>query len=686
MFKRISMKITAAIMAVGLIISIALGGIIGYEVSNKVTEEALSKAEITVAQYTQSFNNDFTKIQTAVEMLGQNIKNGVDFNLAKTDPEYLANFTEIHAQKLIKSIADDLNYTSSVYVYFNSEYFGQAQDVWYLRDGQGQFIRQEKIPLDYYDGVETGDKEWFYGPVRSQKPRWTAPYISEAGDLITSYVQPVIESGQTVAIVGMDLNLADVQEQLKAQKLYDTGYLYMLDQNYSVIAHPELEMGTVLDQIDGGTEAMTAMGEKSLGHTILESNGISKITAFDHLDNGWIIASSIPLKEITKTVDALIYTMIVIAVGSVIVSIFVAVFVGRNISKPIIKVTQTIRQIKEGDFTAEVHVNSKDETRELADGLNDMVQSVRTLIENSKKVSVQMSEAATNLASMAEETSATSDEVARTVHEIADGATNQAQEADNGNRKAAELDKMFGLLIDDSKDMAENAEHALSISKQGSRALDKLKEKSEVSKTSNADVASAIEALDEKANSISSIIGTITSIAEQTNLLALNASIEAARAGEAGRGFAVVADEIRKLAENSSSAATQIHRIIMDIQNESRATVNIVKNLENITEEQNTSVDEVSGSIDRVFESIENITHRIDKVASQVTQLNDLKSEIVSAIEGISSVSEQTAAATEEVTASMEQQSMAIEEVAKSAESLNELSVELTAQINKFKI
>lgn len=686
MFKRISMKITAAIMAVGLIISIALGGIIGYEVSNKVTEEALSKAEITVAQYTQSFNNDFTKIQTAVEMLGQNIKNGVDFNLAKTDPEYLANFTEIHAQKLIKSIADDLNYTSSVYVYFNSEYFGQAQDVWYLRDGQGQFIRQEKIPLDYYDGVETGDKEWFYGPVRSQKPRWTAPYISEAGDLITSYVQPVIESGQTVAIVGMDLNLADVQEQLKAQKLYDTGYLYMLDQNYSVIAHPELEMGTVLDQIDGGTEAMTAMGEKSLGHTILESNGISKITAFDHLDNGWIIASSIPLKEITKTVDALIYTMIVIAVGSVIVSIFVAVFVGRNISKPIIKVTQTIRQIKEGDFTAEVHVNSKDETRELADGLNDMVQSVRTLIENSKKVSVQMSEAATNLASMAEETSATSDEVARTVHEIADGATNQAQEADNGNRKAAELDKMFGLLIDDSKDMAENAEHALSISKQGSHALDKLKEKSEVSKTSNADVASAIEALDEKANSISSIIGTITSIAEQTNLLALNASIEAARAGEAGRGFAVVADEIRKLAENSSSAATQIHRIIMDIQNESRATVNIVKNLETITEEQNTSVDEVSGSIDRVFESIENITHRIDKVASQVTQLNDLKSEIVSAIEGISSVSEQTAAATEEVTASMEQQSMAIEEVAKSAESLNELSVELTAQINKFKI
>lgn len=280
-------------------------------------------------------------------------------------------------------------------------------------------------------------------------------------------------------------------------------------------------------------------------------------------------------------------------------SVAAAVVVSRSISLPLKAGVEFAKDMSSGDFSKDLDICRKDEVGDLASALNGMIGQLRGIV-------VGVREGSENVA-------AGSGELSAAAETLSQGATEQAASVEEISASMEEMSAAISRNTEHAQETDALARHSAESAEQGGRAVE--------------EVVSTMREIAEK-------ITVIEDIARQTNLLALNAAIEAARAGDHGRGFAVVAAEVRKLAEHSGVAASEISEL-------SHRSVTIT--------------DEAGKLIECLVPDILRTAELVQQIAVSSAEQSDGASAISSALHQLDQVVQHNASASEEMASTAEE-------------------------------
>lgn len=401
---------------------------------------------------------------------------------------------------------------------------------------------------------------------------------------------------------------------------------------------------------------------------------------------GAVVCALVPKANIisqASEIKSLTYIFVTIAC---ILAILVGLFIASNISGAINKLMKAISKASKGDLTTQFDTKRKDEFRVLTTSLNDMVSGMRNLISEVALVGGRVSTLATDVSGTSSSILDATKDISVTIDEIEKGVVGQASDTESCLNQMSNLSNQITTVYNSTSEIEKIARDTKDVATNGIDIIKDLNDKSKATSDITNIVINEIEELDMESKTISNFVGIINEIAEQTNLLSLNASIEAARAGEAGRGFAVVADEIRKLADQSMRAASQIHTTVTKIQNKTKGTVHSAKQAEEIVESQILALNNTNKVFEKINTYVGSLVNNLNAISSGIDGIENSKEDTLDAIRNISAIAEESAAASEEVSATANNQITSVEELSNQAKELDIYAKKLEEAIRRFRI
>ncbi len=305
-------------------------------------------------------------------------------------------------------------------------------------------------------------------------------------------------------------------------------------------------------------------------------------------------------------------------IAILLVALGFGIWFSHTLSRPVLKLRDRVDSMSHGDLTTDFIPRGSTEQRQLAAAFNEMKGHLQSLLVEVKRSVISLISTATEISATAlqqqdnvnglgastnqvvtasQQISTTSKELVLTMSEVADSAGETADLAGTGRDDLMHMDKTMKELLDAS----------ISIS-------------------------GKLVVINERTENINMVTTTIQKVAEKTNLLSLNAAIEAEKAGEYGKGFSVVAREIRRLADQTAVATTDIGTMIKEMYNSVSSGVTEMEKFMNQVRSGAADVQGIISKLESIIEKVQQLTPRFEEVESQIRMQSEGAGQISTAM------------------------------------------------------
>ncbi|AZR74399.1 hypothetical protein BBF96_13990 [Anoxybacter fermentans] len=684
--KKISSKIILAIVVCSAIIALLVGSISIIKSSDVIQQEAYKKLLLMAENTANLFSQSVVQYECVVRSISITVSNSLKVDHLKND-EILKHSLSV-LDPIIKDFGKNTAGAIGVYFVLNPELTGDIYQIWYADENEnGNFKKQAKLSINKFT-PDNPDMAWYYNPIKMGKGLWTLPFINPVTNkYVISYTEPIYIDNTLIGVAGIDVSFEKFRQAVLDIEVYDTGYAFLMNENYNFLAHPNFTENDNLKTIENGFFKSLAETIKTKHSGVIEYNykGQDKILGYSHLANGHILAVTGTKKEALKEMINLRNLLLGLTITALILAAALGFILARTISKPLINLKEAFNKAALGDLTVKANIKSKDEVGEVGKGFNTMTEKLCNLIEKIASVSDFVNSASNQLSKASLDSTAVSEEISASIEEVA----SRANEQSNTMEKAASMTRLLSKEVVELGKMGtqvgESAQKTSQSAQEGKKAIEKIRNQMNQIQNTITETSAVVNELVNKSNKINEIVEIINRIANQTQLLALNAAIEAARAGEAGKGFAVVADEIKALAEETVTSAEEIGKLIKETQEEtSKVNIAMEHGIKEV-KAGNKVVETTSGIFDEIVSAAKDNLEFANKANTYIEKITDFSNQILEKIEEVAVIAQQTSASAEEVSASTEEQTATIEEISTSAEKLHQMAEELKQLIEQFK-